>query len=144
MRKTLFTKRIVFKSLISYLSSVLVRLADGNTPHEGRVELYYQCQWGTITGYDWGIEEANVICRQLGYPSASQAWRRHHFGLGSGPVILSDVECHRNESSIEQCDHSGVYSHYYYSHDYEVGVTCNVAIPPRGEFLPEIHCLIRR
>ncbi|XP_038051810.1 deleted in malignant brain tumors 1 protein-like [Patiria miniata] len=104
---------------------VLVRLADGSTPHEGRVEVYYKCQWGTICSSSWDIEDANVICRQLGYPSASQAWRNAHFGQGSGPVLLDRVGCDGDETTIDQCDHSGWFSQYCYTHNNDVGVTCN-------------------
>ena len=100
-----------------------MRLSNGSTPYEGRVEVYYQDQWGTVCDDGWSIEEANVICRQLGYPSASQAWTDAHFGQGSGPILLSNVACYGNESSIEQCDHSGWFS-WGCSHYYDVGVTC--------------------
>ncbi|XP_022097501.1 uncharacterized protein LOC110982977 isoform X2 [Acanthaster planci] len=105
-----------------------VRLVDGNTPHEGRVEIYYKCQWSTICNYnDWDIVEANVVCRQLGYPSAANAWRRAQFGQGSGPIFLSNVECDGHEQTVDQCDHSGWLSHYCSNHYYDVGVTCNVS-----------------
>ncbi|XP_038052403.1 deleted in malignant brain tumors 1 protein-like [Patiria miniata] len=107
-------------------SLVVVRLADGNTPHEGRVEVFYRCEWGTICGTShWGIEEANVICRQLGYISATQAWRNAHFGQGSGPILLNSVVCRGSESSIDQCDHAGWYNEDCLHHTYDAGVTCN-------------------
>ncbi|XP_038052393.1 deleted in malignant brain tumors 1 protein-like [Patiria miniata] len=103
----------------------VVRLAGGNAAHEGRVEIFYRCNWGTICNHDWRIEEANVVCRQLGYTSATDAWRDAHFGPGSGPILLADVRCRGSESSIEQCDHDGWYNHGCGFHDYDVGVTCN-------------------
>ncbi|XP_038052383.1 deleted in malignant brain tumors 1 protein-like [Patiria miniata] len=111
---------------------VAVRLVDGSTTHEGRVEVYYRCQWGTICDYGWNIEDANVICRQLGYPSARQAWQSAHFGQGSGPILLANVHCDGHESTIDQCDHSGWFSHSCTRHSYDVGVTCNVAASSSG------------
>ena len=108
---------------VSY-PSVAVRLVDGNTPHEGRVEVYHRCTWGTICDDSWGIEEANVICRQLGYPSASQIWDSAYFGEGSGPILLDDVRCTGEETSIDQCDHNGWFTHYC-GHYEDVGVSCN-------------------
>ncbi|XP_038052381.1 uncharacterized protein LOC119725091 [Patiria miniata] len=111
-------------------SSVVVRLADGNTPHEGRVEVFYRCEWGTICSTShWGIEEANVICRQLGYISANQAWWNTHFGQGSGPILLNNVVCRGSESSIDRCDHTGWYNHDCSYHRYDIGVKCNETSP---------------
>ena len=45
-----------------------VRLVDGSTPNEGRVEVCINQAWGTICGDSyWGSVDANVVCGQLGY-----------------------------------------------------------------------------
>ena len=44
-----------------------VRLIGGSNPLEGRVEVCYYNQWGTVCDGMWGTEEAMVVCRQLGY-----------------------------------------------------------------------------
>ena len=100
-----------------------MRLTEGLTPYEGRVEVYYQDRWGTVCDDGWSIEDANVICRQLGYPPASQVWQNAHFGQGSGPILLDNVSCNDSESSIDQCDHSGWFNHTC-SHGQDAGVTC--------------------
>lgn len=35
--------------------------------------MFFGDSWGTICDDDWTIEEANVVCRQLGYQYAVQA-----------------------------------------------------------------------
>ena len=55
-----------------HLPDFALRLVNGSVPSEGRVEVYHSDQWGTICGwYNWGIEEAVVVCRQLGYETAT-------------------------------------------------------------------------
>ena len=38
----------------------------------GRLEIYYQFQWGTVCDDFFGDLEADIACRQLGYPSADR------------------------------------------------------------------------
>ena len=44
-----------------------VRLVDGSTPYEGRVEICINHAWGTVCGYHWDSVHANIVCKQLGY-----------------------------------------------------------------------------
>lgn len=45
-----------------------VRLVGGVVDSEGTVELCREGQWGgTICDFGWGVPDAEVICRQLGY-----------------------------------------------------------------------------
>ena len=45
-----------------------VKLVNGQTQYEGRVELCYDETWGAICpSYTWDIREATVICRQLNF-----------------------------------------------------------------------------
>ena len=48
-------------------NSGAVRLADGLTKFEGRVEICYNNRWGGVCGSSWDALEAAVVCRQLGY-----------------------------------------------------------------------------
>ena len=45
-------------------------MVGGTSASEGYVEMYLNGEWGRICSDNMSGDEANVICRQLGYESA--------------------------------------------------------------------------
>ena len=84
-----------------------LKLVRGRWSGEGRVEIFHNREWGTVCHDDWDMNDAQVVCRALGYPSASSAPNRGHFGEGSGKIWLDDVNCEGKEPTIERCPHRG-------------------------------------
>lgn len=67
-----------------------VRLTGYPRKHnEGRIELFYKGEWGTICDDDFSISNANVLCRQLGFVSATGWTHSAKYGKGQGKSDLS-------------------------------------------------------
>ncbi|XP_043935092.1 antigen WC1.1-like [Protopterus annectens] len=101
-----------------------LRLVNGGSPCAGRVELYHSGQWGTVYSDKWDIQDAAVVCKQLGCGSAVAAHLGAHFGAGTGPVWLDEVQCEGEEAALWDCRSLGL-RHYGYSHSRDAGVTCS-------------------
>lgn len=80
-----------------------VRLAGGPDHTQGRVEISYDEQWGTVCGNSWTIKDANVLCRSLGYYNAESAVSDSQFGAGNFSFILDSVNCLGDERFIQVC-----------------------------------------
>ncbi|XP_030847848.1 deleted in malignant brain tumors 1 protein isoform X1 [Strongylocentrotus purpuratus] len=102
-----------------------VRLVDGQSPSEGRVEILYNGQWNTICDDYWSLEEAQVVCRQLGYDTDNATPKNlAYYGQGSGPILLA--ECSGFENTLNSC---ALYKlDYVCSHSMDAGVRCELGI----------------
>ncbi|XP_078576488.1 uncharacterized protein LOC144862096 [Branchiostoma floridae x Branchiostoma japonicum] len=106
-----------------------IRLVGGSGDHEGRVEVYHNGQWGTVCDDAWTQEDAEVVCRQLGFPGAERATSRASFGQGTGQIWLDNVGCTGSESRVQSCGHNGWGSHNC-GHYEDAGVVCTGPCSP--------------
>ena len=106
-----------------------MRLVDGPSPHTGRVEVYASIewdnilQWGTVCDDYWDIQDARVVCRQLGYPDAVAAPLSAYYGQGSGPILLDNVQCLGIETDLFTCQHNIIGGHNCY-HSADASAEC--------------------
>ncbi|XP_036155210.1 scavenger receptor cysteine-rich type 1 protein M130-like isoform X2 [Myotis myotis] len=122
-------------AVVSILSACLItgslgadkelRLAAGENRCSGRVEVKVQEEWGTVCNHGWGMDEASVICRQLGCPTFIQATGWTNSSGGSGRIWMDHVSCRGNESAIWNCKHDGWGKHNNCTHQQDAGVTCS-------------------
>ncbi|XP_069466783.1 neurotrypsin-like isoform X2 [Ambystoma mexicanum] len=101
-----------------------LRLVGGKERFEGRVEVYHDGHWGTICDDHWDDRDAEVVCRLLGLSGKPKAWLWAHYGHGSGPIFLDEVECTGNELSLDQCKKSN-WGHHNCDHIEDAGVSCD-------------------
>ena len=47
-----------------------IRLQDGMLPLEGRIEIFIGNKWGAVSDDNWDLQDALVVCRQLGFSQA--------------------------------------------------------------------------
>ncbi|XP_030840909.1 deleted in malignant brain tumors 1 protein-like [Strongylocentrotus purpuratus] len=101
-----------------------IRLVDGYSSDEGRVEIFHEGQWGTVCDDSWDDSDARVVCRQLGYSgNVGVARSRATYGQGSGPIYLDDVGCSGKESRLTDCSNGG-WGNQNCDHSEDAGVYC--------------------
>ncbi|XP_028518377.1 deleted in malignant brain tumors 1 protein isoform X2 [Exaiptasia diaphana] len=104
-------------------SRFTVRLMDGTSLNDGRVEIGYSGVWGTVSDMysSWNLKAAYVVCHMLGYRNAS--WTGRARVLGKGFIMRIHKHCKGNETSLEYCEQ---YSYaWYLHHSNDVGLRCS-------------------
>ena len=110
-----------------------VRLVGGGNQYEGRVEVSYNGEYGTVCDDYWDDSEAQVVCRMLGYTggtgyhgqgSPSSYGPQHNYGAGTGEILLTSVDCRGDEGSLFSCRHPGI-GVYNCDHREDAGVRCD-------------------
>ena len=118
-----------------------IRLVNGSIPHEGRVEICVNGEWGTICGTQWDRRDAQVVCRQLGYVPTCKLvfidiyivltvdilgasfYRSSQFGDGNLQQLIGNVQCSGSETSLLNCSYQYNPSSFCY-YGRTAGVRC--------------------
>ncbi|XP_065829979.1 uncharacterized protein [Oscarella lobularis] len=88
-----------------------LRLADGDSKYEGRIEVHYNGSWGTVCDEGFDMEDAFVVCRQLFSTFPANFKLGSYFGRGTFPVVLDDLQCSGTETHLQDCLHRGLGEH---------------------------------
>ena len=54
----------------------------------------------------WDINDANVVCRQLGFVSAIAVYSKSHFGQVNSSFSIINLNCSGKETQIQECPHN--------------------------------------
>eukprot|EP00095_Tigriopus_kingsejongensis_P002017 maker-scaffold419_size176504-snap-gene-0.37 protein:Tk02017 transcript:maker-scaffold419_size176504-snap-gene-0.37-mRNA-1 annotation:"hypothetical protein DAPPUDRAFT_316225" len=91
--------------------NIQIRLTDGDSK--------------SICDDGFGINEANVICRQLGFELGAKEALNNLPGLPRRPILLDEVKCRGNESSLLDCTFDPWMTHDCRANEW-AGVRCVV------------------
>ena len=81
-----------------------VRLvSNDNRPHTGKIEVFFNNEWGQICFQENVTTSLSVICAQLGYGSVGALSFRANISVNSRIWLSDAINCTGNESTIFDC-----------------------------------------
>lgn len=101
-----------------------LRLVNGSNSCLGRVEVFHNQKWGTVCDDTWDLQDAAVVCRQLGCGMVLSAPGSAHFGPGSDPIWLDNIHCTGTESTLTECELKN-WGEHNCAHSEDAGVVCS-------------------
>ena len=122
-----------------------IRLVGGVDLTEGRVEICFNDEWGTVCDQMWDVADAAVVCRQLGLNYTGKSYILHvdllefsttlvleaqtqaSFDEGTGRIWLDNVQCTGSERTLMNCTASFNETNTC-THAQDAGVSCLLGI----------------
>uniref|UniRef100_A0A8C0IZQ9 SRCR domain-containing protein n=1 Tax=Chelonoidis abingdonii TaxID=106734 RepID=A0A8C0IZQ9_CHEAB len=92
-----------------------LRLVNGSSRCAGRVEVFHNKKWGTVCDDGWDLQDAGVVCRQL----------------GSDHIWLNNINCTGTEAAFSNCGARPVGDNNC-THGEDAGVECSGNLHPSG------------
>ncbi|XP_043073398.1 T-cell differentiation antigen CD6-like isoform X2 [Puntigrus tetrazona] len=100
-----------------------VRLQGGGHRCGGRVEVW-RGSWGTVCDDGWDIDDAHVVCAQLGCGYAvSVSGHGEPYGQGTGVIHMDELNCTGKERSLWECP--AITNGHDCGHKEDAGVVCS-------------------
>ena len=112
-------------TLLTALTVGSLRLAEGGSkPYGGRLEIYYNTQWGTVCNHFWEKVDGEIACQQLGFPGFVNYLANYPSGSTGQDILLDNVKCFGSERTLIECSHKGFGAHNC-NHTSDVGIECS-------------------
>uniref|UniRef100_UPI00398F7CCC lysyl oxidase homolog 2-like isoform X2 n=1 Tax=Pristiophorus japonicus TaxID=55135 RepID=UPI00398F7CCC len=92
--------------------------------NEGRIEVYYNGEWGTVCDDEFTIATATVICKELGYVQAESWVPGAKYGRGEGRIWMDNIRCTGGETTLAACRSNG-WGVTDCKHTEDAGVVCS-------------------
>uniref|UniRef100_A0A9J8A2K5 Soluble scavenger receptor cysteine-rich domain-containing protein SSC5D n=1 Tax=Cyprinus carpio carpio TaxID=630221 RepID=A0A9J8A2K5_CYPCA len=81
-----------------------VKLVDGSSECDGRVQILYNEQWGAVCHSGWDLADATVLCQEL-YCGDTAELRA--YVQPSGQIWMDQLACTGNELTVQECPFTG-------------------------------------
>ncbi|XP_054775686.2 scavenger receptor cysteine-rich type 1 protein M130-like [Lytechinus pictus] len=102
-----------------------VRLRNGLSELEGRVEILINGTWGTICDKNFNFNDALVVCRSLNFSGALGTTSQSEFGPSLGKIHSDILRCNGTETDILECLRTNSDPQTKCSSSHEAGVRCS-------------------
>lgn len=99
-----------------------VRLVDGGTDNQGRIEIYLNDTWWAICENHFSWHAFEIVCNMINLPHPHERYHNSEFGRGNQSILPMDFSCDGHESSLLDCRHEDYYEHH--CGDEIVGMSC--------------------
>ena len=96
---------------------------DPVSTYEGRVEVYYNYEWGMVCDDGWDFNDAQVVWNELGLDSAAVPRVNAFYGEGHRTIWLDGLNCVGTEWTTGNCSHKGWNVHDC-EHKQDAGTQC--------------------
>lgn len=114
-----------------YLFSTLIgegdlRLSNGTT-YYGRLEIYLNSTWSTISNKTVGASVPRVACRELGLPSTEAEFVRDKIiftPADSEYVLVTRISCDGDEVRLTECYQFDWILVQFYTHKEDLAIVC--------------------
>lgn len=102
-----------------------IRLVNGTTHCQGRVEVFRGGEWGTVCDDGWSLAAGQVVCSQLGCGKVYNITGEEGlFPPGSGDIHLDELNCTGTEPNLWQCKKRSTRDPHDCGHKEDAGVVC--------------------
>lgn len=99
----------MFSLYPSYISAHgdirLIKSVGSSSDAQGLVEMYLDDQWTMVCNNGWDLEDASIVCKQLGFQSAGSVMPLSPDGSSDGPFVDA-VDCPSSVTSLVSCHYT--------------------------------------